>query len=290
MSSAEPVITDNTAPPEPAALSTPEPVSTPEPASWRESLSPDLRNNPTLEQIPDIEALAKAHVNVQKLIGTEKIERPKEDWTDDQYAEFYSKLGRPADVADYDIEGIDVPEGLPWDDGFQTSMLKVMHEAGLTSNQVKKVLGGYIEGTGGQFQEATTNIAQARESGIQDLRNEWGKSFDSQIDLAKRAFMAGAGENFESVAGMTLQDGSQLGDHPSIIRAFAALGGKMNEHGLVGGSASRTTLSPSEASGERNKLLNDSDFLAAYTDSSNLEHNAAVKRINDLTIAEVGSG
>ena len=257
-------------------------------ANWRDSLPPDLKDNPTLSQIPDIQTLAKNHVNVQKLIGTEKIERPKEDWTPDQFADFYTKLGRPADSKDYDLEGIDIPESLPWDNEFQDSMLGIMHEAGLTQAQVQKVLGGYISKVGGDFEAATGESQRTRESGIQDLRNEWGKSFDAKVDLAKRAFMAGAGQNFEQVAGLTLQDGSKLGDHPAIIRAFASLGGKMNEHGLVGGKTSNAIMSPKEASGQRNKLLADPEFLKAYLDATHLEHNAAVDRIKDLTIMEVG--
>jgi len=265
------------------------PISTPSPTgNWRDSLSVDLRNNPTLETIPDIETLAKNHINVQKLIGTEKIERPKEDWTPEQFSDFYTKLGRPAEAGDYDLDAIARPENLPWDDGFQDSMVSIMHEAGLSQTQVSKILSGYIESVGGQYTEATGEAQRSRETGIADLRSEWGKSFDSQVDLAKRAFRSGAGDAFEQVAGMMLADGGKLGDHPSIIRAFAALGGKMNEHGLVGGVTSNLTMSPQQAGGERNKLMADPDFLKAYLDGTHLEHDAAVKRINDLTIAEVG--
>jgi len=285
MSSAEPPISEPAAP-EPTTV----PISTPTPSgNWRDSLPADLRSNPTLESIESVEALAKEHVNVQAMIGVERIERPKEDWTPEQFKEFYGKLGRPAEAKDYDLEGIERPEGLPWDDGFQESMIGIMHEAGLTQGQVQKILGGYVESVGGQFTQATGDAARTRESAVQDLRNEWGKSFDAQVDLAKRAFRSGAGENFEEVAGLLMADGSQLGDHPGVIRAFAALGGKMNEHGLVGGVSSRAILSPSEAVGEKNKLLADPDFLKPYLDEGHLEHAAAVKRINDLTIAEVGN-
>jgi hypothetical protein len=47
-------------------------------------------------------------------------------------------------------------------------------------------------------------------------------------------------------------------------------------------------MSPDQAGNERNKLMADPDFLNAYLDGTHLEHDAAVKRISDLTIAEVG--
>ncbi len=298
MSAAEPTITEPVA--EPAATeavstgiaeqTTTVPISTPAaPANWRDALSPDLRGNPTLESLDSVEALAKEHINVQRLIGADKIERPKEDWTPEQFGDFYTKLGRPAEASDYDLDGVERPEDLPWDNAFQESMVGVMHEAGLSTDQVKKILGGYIGITGGQHQEAVGEMNRSRESGIQDLRNEWGKSYDGQVDLAVRAFRAGAGEGYEDVANLQLAGGGKLGDHPMIIKAFAALGGKMNEHGLVGGTTPNMTMSPEQAGGERNKLMADQDFLKAYLDSTHIEHAAAVKRINDLTIAEVGT-
>lgn len=291
MSSAEPTTGEPTTAEPVVTEPTTVPITTPATTgNWRDSLPDDLRSNPTLESLDSVEALAKEHINVQKLIGTEKIERPKEDWTPDQFADFYTKLGRPAEAKDYDLEGIERPEGLPWDDGFQESMIGVMHKAGLSNIQVKEILSGYIESVGGQFTEMTGESQRTRESAVQDLRNEWGKSFDAQVDLAKRAFRAGAGENFEDIAGLAMADGGKLGDHPGVIKAFAALGGKMNEHGLVGGVSSSATLSPQQAGGEKNKLMADPDFLKAYLDESHLEHGAAVKRISDLTNAEVGTG
>ena len=280
-------VSEETPSSEAAPESTSVPISSPKSGSWLESLSPDLRENPTLSKLESVEALAKEHVNAQKLIGVDKIPRPKDDWTEDQYEDFYTKIGRPANVEDYDLEGIERPEDLPWDDEFQSSMLGVMHKAGLNQSQVKQVLSAYIESIGGQYQQARGDLERSRESGVQDLRNEWGKSFDGQIDLAKRAFKAATGEGYEDVSKMVLQDGMKLGDHPAIVKAFATLGGKMNEHGLVGTSGGRTTMSPAEAGSQRNKLLADPDFLKAYMDGNHLEHSAAVKRINDLTEMEV---
>jgi len=280
--------------PAPEAVATPESTpavapATPEP-SWRDSLSADLRDNPTLASIKDVESLAKDHVNVQKLIGADKIARPQEDWTPEQHEEFWTKLGRPMAAEDYDLSGFTPPEGVPWDDGLQTTMVEGMHKLGLNNDQVAGVLGLYGETTGAQYTEATGDATRTRESGIQDLRNEWGKSFNAQVDLAKRAFMAGAGEGFEALAGLPMADGGQLGDHPAIIKAFAQLGGKMSEHGLVGATASpRSTLSPSEAGNQIAKLLSDEDFLKSYTNAEHLEHSASVKRINDLTEMQVST-
>ena len=266
------------------------PISTPAApnVNWRDSLPADIRSNPTLESIDSVESLAKEHINVQKMIGTEKIARPKEDWTPEQLGDFYTSLGRPAEAKDYDLDGVERPEDLPWDDGFQETMVDAMHEAGLNSAQVKKILGAYIESVGGQYTELTTNMNQDRESGLQDLRNEWGRSYDAKVDLAVRALRAGAGESFEALAALKMEGGGQLGDNPAVIKAFATLGGQLSEHGLVGGVSSQATLSPQQAGNERNKLMADPSFLESYLNAEHLEHDASVKKMQDLTNAEVG--
>jgi len=279
MSAAEPITTST----EPVAEETS--VAT---ANWRDSLPVDIRDNATLGSLDSVEALAKEHINVQKLIGADKIALPKEDWNDDQRGELYQKLGRPAKAEDYDLEGLERNENLPWDSDFETEMLGVMHAAGLNSVQAKKILGGYIASVGSQYEQSVGDTNRGREEGIQDLRNEWGKSFDAQVDLAKRAFSSGAGENFQELADIELSDGGKLGDHPAIIKAFAVLGGKMNEHGLVGGKTTNATMTPEGATSERNKLLSDEKFMEAYLNESHLEHASAVKRISDLTVAQLG--
>ncbi len=279
-------------PVDPAATPTDIPISTPgQPANWRESLSPDLRENPTLANLDSVEALAKEHINVQKLIGGEKLARPQEDWTPEQFDDFYTQLGRPAKVEDYNLDGVERPEGVDWDDGFQSHMLGILHKGGASNDLVRQVLAGYGEYVGSAVSADNVDKAQTRESQIQDLRSEWGKSFDAQVDLAKRALRAGAGEGFEELADLEMAGGGKLGDNPAVIKAFATLGGKMNEHGLVGGTSSvRTTLSPQEAGAQRNKLMADETFLEAYLNAEHLEHGAAVKRMTALTemaVAEV---
>jgi hypothetical protein len=261
------------------------PVETPasQPENWRTqhlSNNPDLFSNATLAEIPDVETLAKNHVNVQKLIGADKIPRPQEDWTQEQHDDFWTKLGRPADPKDYNLEGVEPPEGVPFDEGFQTEMVGTMHKLGLNSEQVRGLLGAYNESVGGQFQQQTGDAERNRESALQDLRNEWGSSYEPQKDLAMRAFRAGAGEGFEQLANIQLADGGLLGDNPEVIKAFAAIGGKMSEHGLVGATASRSTLTSKESLAGIAKLESESAHI--LNDKNHPEHELVVAKRNTL--------
>lgn len=273
---------------EPVAA-TPAPVTPVVAENWRQqhlAASPDLLNNPTLEQIPDIATLAKNHVNVQKMIGVDKMPRPQEDWTPEQWAELHTTLGRPADANDYNLDALSIPEGLPWDEAFQGSMVAKMHELGMNQAQVEGMLGHYIGDVSGQFETQTAEAARATEQGMQNLRNEWGKSFDARADLSKRAFTAFAGDQADAVANIQLADGTALGDNPAFVKIFANAGDKMSEHGLIGGNASsRSTLSPAESDAKIKELYADEKFQAALFSKEHPEHDIAVKKMHDLTEA-----
>ncbi len=251
-------------------------------ADWRvEHLPVAMRDNPTLSKFGNVEALANEHINVQKVIGADKIPRPQDDWTPEQYDDFYTKLGRPANVDDYDLEGVaEVPEGVPFDGEFQSAAVAKMHELGLNSAQVKGLLNFNNEYVGGKHEASAGEIERSVQAGITDLRNEWGKSYDAQVDMATRALNAAAGDSADQIRGIQLADGSLLGDNPAIVRAFAAIGGKMSEHGLPGAMPSRSILSPGESLAEIAKL--EAEGAHILSDKNHPEHAIMIEKRNAL--------
>ncbi len=285
MSEAEPATIVDTPSAEPAVAATPEPVAAAPAQTWQQqhlSADPDLLANPMFERMDSVAALAKEHANAQKLIGADKVVIPGDDATEEEVRAFRTKLGVPLESKDYDLSGIEVPEGLPWDEGFQTSMVDSMHKHGLSQAQVQGVLADYIESVGGQYQEVTGEAAQSRESALKDMRTEWGRSAPAQEQMAKSAFQSFAGENWQDIAGIQLADGGVLGDNVDFIRTFANVGSKMQDHGLVGASnaPSRTTFTPGEAQAKVNQIVADSS--SPYYSKSHPEHDAAVQQVSDL--------
>lgn len=254
-----------------------------QPENWRTqylSGDPDLFSNATLAEIPDVQTLAKNHAHVQKLIGADKIALLNDESTPEERAAFFTRLGRPADPKDYDLEGVGPPEGVPMDEALQESMVGTMHDLGLNSDQVRGLLGAYNESIGGQFQEATGESQRSRDTAMEDFRKELGTSFEPQKDLAMRAFREATGDRFEEVANIQLADGGLLGDNVDLLRAFAKLGGKMSEHGLVGATASRSTLSPKESEAGIAKLESESAHI--LNDKNHPEHALTVEKRNTL--------
>ena len=64
-------------------------------SSWKDSISEEFRKDPSIEKFTEIDALAKSYINATRMIGTDKVAIPNKNFTEDQWNEFYDKVGRP---------------------------------------------------------------------------------------------------------------------------------------------------------------------------------------------------
>lgn len=184
-----------------------------------------------------------------------------------------------------------LPEGLPLDEGFVSQMQKVAWEAGIPQDAWSQLFEAF---TGYQV-EAVQSITQAQAEQAQKtaeaLRSEWGQAYGAKVAEAEEAFRHVFGSQAEEVAQLTLQDGTVLGNHPAVLRAFADLAGQMGEgQSLSGMQPKPRTLSPQEAQKELNHLMADEGFLKAWTDPQHPEHQDAVEKRASLFAMIHGQG
>jgi hypothetical protein len=266
--------------PEPPVPEPPTPAGSP----W-DGLPPDLKDNPAISGHTDLESLAREHINAQSLIGKKGIIPPGENATPEEVSEFQVKLGKPEKAENYDFEGLTVPEGLPWDDGFALQMIDSMHRNGLTQAQLKGVLSDYMERQGTTWNEMQGTLQSNYEETVRDFQKRWGKAYQANVDLAQRAFDTIFGDKAEEAGEIRMADGMPLRNHPMLVEALAAHGQRMAEHQLVGpkSGAARTTRTPEEAEAEWNRLrADDEGFMAALMNGDHPEHDAALLKKKHL--------
>ncbi len=255
---------------------------------WRDALSEDLRDHPTLGEFADVDALAREHINLQKLIGRKGILPPGDGASEADLERFYASLGRPEQASDYDLSDVARPEELPWSEEVEQRMLERMHAAGLTEKQVRSLVEGYAEEQGAVWNSAKTEQMQALDAALDTLKADWGSSFDAKLDHANRAFAMAFGDRVEDVRKMRLADGSYLGDHPDMVRAFASVGAMLGEDRFVGEASSAGGLSSGQARQQLAELEGDSGFRAALLDRSHPDHRDALSRRSRLAAAAFG--
>lgn len=255
---------------QPSVLSGDPKTETPETSTdWKVSLSDDVKADKSLENIKDINALAKSYIHAQKMVGSDKIPVPNKYATEDDWNAVYEKLGRPKTADGYKF---DLPQDKQVDEVSLKEFSSQAHKLGLLPNQAQGMVKFYNEITAKSLQDADSKALTARETSTKELKQEWGQAFDQKVSQAATlAKSVGATELLDT----NLADGTKLGDHPVMIKAFAELANKMGEDSIVQASGP-TYLTPNQIEKQIGELTQTD---SAYWDKHHPNHQAAVSEV-----------
>ena len=239
---------------------------------WKAGLSDELRADKSLENIKDISSLAKSYIHAQKLVGADKIPVPNKHATEQDWDAVYKRLGRP-----------DTPDGykynLPEDQKVDENGLKVFadhaHKLGLLPNQAEGMVKFYNQMRAEELAAADSTATAGRQKAMDELQTEWGQAYNQKITAANNVVREVFPKGFMS---MNLEDGTKLGDHPAVIRAFAALADKMGEDKIVQADGPNY-LTPKQIDKEIATLQQPG---SAYWDKNHPNHAMAVEEVKAL--------
>lgn len=182
--------------------------------------------------------------------GVKRFTVPTQDTKDEEWGAIYDALGRPKDVAGYNVAAPkDLPKDFPYSADKVGALLNEAHAAGLNARQVEKLHGFIVR----QNVEAWQSMQREREDAVKGefdgLRKEWGKDFDTRSGRASAAAKMFAGEHADEVSG-----------NPALMRMFDRIADAIRDDpGLkaqVAGSASALQTAREQSSG----LMADSKF------------------------------
>lgn len=250
---------------------TPENKEEQKPTDWLSSLPDELKEEPSLKVFKDPAALAKSYVHAQKQIGKDKVVVPDPKLaTDEEWSEFYSKIGRPETADDYQLE----VEGM--DEEFVSAFKQQAHKAGLRPNQVEGLFQWYNEFVGGASEKAEESAKLEKERQLVELKNEWGKAFDTKLQHAKTIY-----RNYMPEEVQAHMDKMGYNDDPVMVKAFAHLAEKfLSEGERVGNPNGSTVLSPAEAKAKIDEVMANNHH--AYWNPDHENHNKAKEEMKQL--------
>ena len=196
-----------------------------------QSLIPEeYREEKSLQNFSKMDDFVKSYLHSQKMVGLDKIPVPNKHATDEDWKEVYKRLGSPETAEDYKYS-------LPEDHAVPADTLKSFSEQavklGLLPNQADGIMKYYNDVINNGVNEQNIKSEEARKVSEQELRQEFGSTFDNKITGAKNLATATLGADFLNTT--MLADGSKLGDNPQIVRAFANLSEKLSEDDIVKG-------------------------------------------------------
>ena len=255
---------------QPSVLSGDPKTETPQATTdWKASLSDEIKSDKSLENIKDIEGLAKSYVHAQKMVGSDKIPVPNKYATEDDWNAVYEKLGRPKTADGYKF---DLPQDKQVDEVSLKEFSSQAHKLGLLPGQAQGMVKFYNDITAKSLQDADNKALAARETSTKELKQEWGQAFDQKVSQAATlAKSVGATELLDA----NLADGTKLGDHPVMIKAFAELAGKMGEDTITQASGP-AYLTPNQIEKQIGELTQPG---SAYWDKNHMNHQAAVQEV-----------
>ena len=242
--------------------------------SWKEAISEEFRNDPNISKFTEIDALAKSYINATRMIGQDKVAVPNENSTEDQWNEVYTKLGRPESADKYKLDA--KSEVAPIDEGAVKTFAETSYKLGLNNKQAQGILEYYKGIMEGSAQQTKIDIETSRAESEQQLRQEWGKSFDDNV--SKAASLAKANLGVE-VLDMQLKNGIRLGDHPDVIKGFAKIADMMSEDKIVS-TESENVDQGKDIEQEISKIMN--DRTGPYWNKGHPDHDKIVQQVYTL--------
>ena len=242
--------------------------------SWKEAISEEFRNDPNISKFTEIDALAKSYINATRMIGQDKVAVPNENSTDDQWNEVYAKLGRPESADKYKLDV--KSEAVPIEDGAIKQFAETSHKLGLNNKQAQGILEYYKSIMEGSVQQSKIDTETAQAQAEQQLRQEWGKTFEENVKKAASVAKANLGVD---VLDMQLKDGTRLGDHPEVIKGFAKIADMMSEDKIVS-TESENVDQGKDLEQEISKIMN--DRTGPYWNKGHPEHDKIVQQVYTL--------
>jgi hypothetical protein len=244
------------------------------PAVDFQSLIPtEYKEEKSLQNFSKMDDFVKSYLHSQKLVGLDKIPVPNKHATEEDWQEVYKKLGSPETADGYKYS---LPEGHAVPEDTLKSFSKEAVKLGLLPNQADGIMKYYNDIVNQGVNDQTIKSEEARKVSEQDLRKEFGSTYENKITGAKNLATATLGADFLNTT--ILSDGSKLGDNPQIVKAFANLSEKLSEDDIVKGDT------PSyQTTNEINKQITALQQPgSAYWDKHHISHSAAVEEVQAL--------
>ena len=188
-----------------------------------ETLPEDIRGYKAFQETENLQSLANQFVNAQSALGKKRLEAPSEDWTDDNWNEFYSNM-RPEndEYTVAEISELSLPEefkdqslDLP-DEGIQ-QMVDLAGQMGLTQRQFDIMYQTTVQNLMHNNQQSSQTVDEALKEYRASLSADWKADFDVNLKQSKEAFAALAQDIPE--LNELVQDPT-LANHPGLIKLF----------------------------------------------------------------------
>lgn len=286
---------DNLAPPvenaDPKAAPAPPaapPVAIPAPVvpagsdfTWKNNLPPDLANSPTMTKFPDTKEgfseAVKSHLNLERLLGHEKVPVPKSKDDTAAWALFSKALGIPDKPDGYALPDVEVPEtmkGLTFD---KKKFAEIVHANKLTPDAARGLWEAYTTMSKQTYAQTLAAQKEKLTGIINEMRAEWGDAYQSKVELGQKVI-----NNFSADQETNDFVTAVLASDPRGIKFLAKIGDQFAENKIGEFKNQRHALTPEEAQNEIDSIRNNPAHPYNNEKAPQAERDKAIDYVNSL--------
>lgn len=241
--------------------------------NWYSALSEEYRNHPSIQKFNDANGLAKSYLNLESMMGQEKIPVPKGVDDSNAWGLYRKAFNVPEAAENYNIkiEGVE--------DDKLGLFKELFHKHNISQDTAQALADAYVEDLKGLFAHQDQLKQVAMENATNELKKEWGLKYEENLKTARNFLekMAGNEEDYKYFEGV-------IGNDAKFIKLLSKMGESISE-GSLGGFESQTggfVKTPKEAEAELNSILNNPDD-AYWAGSRNRRNNITYCKEHNLS-------
>ena len=238
----------------------------------RLNVSDEIKADKNLQGITDINQLAEQFSNAQKLIGKKTINKiPGQDATEEERQSFFRELGVPDNPEKYELNTESVPEGAELDENLLNNFKDTAHKLNMTPDQAQGLMDWFHQQTGQSLQDAQQQNEQQKQEAMQALKQEWGRDFDKNLQVANRLV-----DKYE-LSGILDQE--KLSNSPDLAKALNQIAKDMGEDQNIN-TPKGSGISAQDAKAKADEIMGDASH--PYWNGQHPSHEAAVQDMQKL--------
>lgn len=230
----------------------------------------------------DPSAMLASYKSLESLLGADKAGRaiipPKEGDPPEAKRAFWEKLGAPKEAKDYELKA---PEGMAEFPAL-TKAADWFQKAGVPKELAQSVFNAAVQDEIAQAEEFK---AQSQRE-MSELAKDWGKDFNNNVEIARRAQKA-AGLSQEEIVAMENALGTKK--FMTVLNSFGKAIAEAPGPGTTDGAGGQFRDTPQIAKQKIASLYADSEFMARYTSPNIGIRKTAIEQMEALQKAAAGA-
>jgi hypothetical protein len=256
-------------------------VATQEQFSWKSRVEGDLAQSPTFQKFEDTpEGLSKAlesHVNLEKLLGHEKVPIPKDANDVEGWSRFSKAMGIPDKAEQYGLPDAEIPDSMKGMTFDKHKFAETVHSFKLTPSQAKGLWEAYTNMSKEAYTKATEEHQKTLTQVVNQLRGEWGDTYESNVELGQMVV-----NKFSADKEMEDWLTATLTKSPYGVKFLAKVGNQFAENKVGDFSYKRFSMSVDEAQAEIDTILANPAHPYSNEKSNQMERDRAIDYVNSL--------